>query len=186
MTYYISYALTKTGCWSPRRPGRRSPISGHAQIFLSKYNGRDWEVERAYGLYGRREDTCKLIYGFLTGSSSKGHLKNELNFYTDRNKNTHFYIRNYPIDKFDYDYALELFDDEREIKIEKVNPKKIYRGPDFSVKYFNCHKYATMFLIRLGIIDGFLLGFDYPSAVDKSNKYFQSVTLTIIQLKNIT
>ncbi|MCP3967424.1 MAG: hypothetical protein GY750_14595 [Lentisphaerae bacterium] len=146
MEYYISYALSKTGRWSSHSSYRRSLILGHAQIFLSKYDGRNWGVERAYGLYGRRKNNCKFISGFLTGSSSKCHLKNELNLYTNRTKNTHFYIRNYPVDKSDYHCALERSDDDRNIKIEKVNPQKIYKGPNFSVKYFNCHKYAIMFL----------------------------------------
>ncbi|MCP3967207.1 MAG: hypothetical protein GY750_01435 [Lentisphaerae bacterium] len=184
--YYVSYALIATG---NRRPGRLSVRSpGHAQIFLTECKAEeddwcfmkakqyDWFVNHAYGLYGRGETHKSLISGFFTGNFVEGHLRNELNQYTDYKEEALFYFRNYRVNKHTLSNAKKIFDEDRKINVRKLGVKT-YRGPNFSVKYFNCHKYATRFLVRLGIIDGHLLKYDYPSQADINTENFQHVMM---------
>ncbi|MCP4102080.1 MAG: hypothetical protein GY750_11710 [Lentisphaerae bacterium] len=105
------------------------------------------------------------------------HLKDERKYYLDQQGTTPFYIRTFPIDKYSYHCARQLFSGDRAINVESAENNKEYKGPDFNVVHFNCHKYAAKFLIRIGIVDGFLLKFNYPTAVDKGSKYFQLVNL---------
>ncbi|MCP4102207.1 MAG: hypothetical protein GY750_12360 [Lentisphaerae bacterium] len=75
MDYYVSYAVEKDRRRDNLRPGRRGIFVGHAQLFLTRHDSQGWELENTYGLYGRRETSCGIIYGFISGSSMAGHHK---------------------------------------------------------------------------------------------------------------
>ncbi|MCP3967414.1 MAG: hypothetical protein GY750_14540 [Lentisphaerae bacterium] len=91
-----------------------------------------------------------------------------------------FFVRTHKISTRKYHKALEYFEEDSSVdKDEKVNSnnQKYYvGGPQYSTKYFNCHKYAVRFLARVGVVDSVLLEYDYPFQANFSK--FQVVTLS--------
>ncbi|MCP3967423.1 MAG: hypothetical protein GY750_14590 [Lentisphaerae bacterium] len=111
--------------------------------------------------------------------STSGHLRDEFKpYFKDLHQNGYdnFYFRNYLISEKQFSKAQMLFSQDRHLNVEQAGVKK-YKGPNFDARSFNCHKYATKFLVRIGILDGFLFQFDYPSAVNKDSSYFQHIKL---------
>ncbi|MCP3967837.1 MAG: hypothetical protein GY750_19845 [Lentisphaerae bacterium] len=169
MKYYISYA-SKDMWWGEKH--KAGVGLGHAMILLSSFNDEDlsqfnnekWTLHQAIGLNGRGWGSCNLIWGYINGRTYNGYLGNEFSSIDD----TELYIRNFEVEKEKYDCAVSLLNEDRQINVETLydddgSIRKVYKGPNFNSRQFNCHKYAVKFLVRMGIVDNYLLQRDYPS-----------------------
>ncbi|MCP3967052.1 MAG: hypothetical protein GY718_11995 [Lentisphaerae bacterium] len=168
---------------------------------------RKWQLEHAFGFRGNFNGGFSTLRQYISGNDIYGHVKNEWYIFEENGKSLEYYIRTYPLTINNYFLATQFFALDREIakhpikvkvKAEKnkylfeddedlrsnssnrgtykYEPREL-KGPNYNMRYFNCHKYALKTLVRLGIVDWFLLKHDLPPLVNERQRNFQEIVV---------
>lgn len=171
MEYYISYiSLQETThafiALSVKYSFAGNNVNNYLNLPVSKT-----VILFAYGLYDRNGNEMNpgSCYTKVFPCSIGGMVTNELKQLLKYNRDKYYLNSfNYRIDSNAFMNALSNFALDRAIEIQYDNENDRHMGgPNFNLRKFNCHKYATSFLLRNGFYNKCLLDTMYPCSSNK-------------------